>query len=195
MTFKRQLRVTLNVDEKQGLLYMDMNALRAEQIARIIEHTQDAYNFFGVALYPGNEERTVASILTEIDSGNSYGALIFGFSSLALIYAFDCVVVPLEYPTDIISEIDIEALGVTQNILSTRDRGNAQIACFRHLRNCFAHCQFSYTVVGTTTTVKLTDRNNKDTLTFTATCEVQAVMEIAKNVLNKAYDALEALTP
>ncbi len=172
-----------------------MDAQRAEQIARILEHTHDAFNFFGVALHPGNEGRTVASILAEIHSGNSYGALIFGFSALALVYAFDCVAAPLAYPSDIIAEIDIAALGVTKNTLDARDQGNAQIACFRHLRNCFAHGCFSYTVAGTTTTVVLTDRYANGTMTFQAACEAQEVGVIAEKVLMKAHAALVALVP
>lgn len=172
-----------------------MHPQRAEQIAKLLDQTLDAFSFLAVALLPSNQGRTVADIMAENQSENSYGTVAFGFSALALVYAFDCVAVPLKYPVNITAEIDITALGVTQNDPAKRDNSNLQVACFRHLRNCFAHGNFSYNVVGDVTTIVMIDKYDDGTITFQASCEVQEVTTVAARVLSKAFDVVAAPAP
>jgi len=166
-----------------------MDPQKAEQMARLLDQIQDAFAFLAVAMMPQNQGRTVSDIMDAKKSHNSYGAVVFGFSALALVFAYDGIAKDLNYPADITAEIDIATLGVTQNDLIKRDGGNLQLACFRHLRNCFAHSGFTYHVAGNTTTIALTDHQVDGTVSFQASCEAQDVATIAEKVLIKAQAA------
>lgn len=170
-----------------------MNAAEAEQVARLLEQYQDLFGFAAAALLPQNSAVQVGALLNRLGVRNPYGGLVFGFTALAIVYTYDAVAKELQFPASIVREVDRVRLNVQQNTISPPDGGSAEVACLRHLRNCFAHGRFTVAVNGAQTMVTMRDFNPGGVQTFEAVCEAQVVAEIAEKLLVAAHGEAAAI--
>lgn len=170
-----------------------MNPAEADHIARILEQFQDTFAFASAAFLPQQVATPVGDLITQLGVRNPYGGIVFGFTALALVYSFEAVAKPLEFPASIIGEVKLEHLTIAQNNLGHGE--SPEVACFRHLRNCFAHGRYSVTVNGAVTTVVMRDFNQAGAQTFEASCEAQIVVEMAERILIAAHDEAATRAP
>ena len=162
-----------------------MTPAEAEHIARILEQFQDVFGFAAAAFLPNAAATPVGDIITQLNVRNPYGGVVFGFTALALVYSFEAVAKPLNFPPSIVGEIKLGDLAIVQNNLGSGE--SAEVACFRHLRKCFAHGRYSVAVAGNTTTVVMRDFNPQGNQTFEASCEAQVVGGMAERILIAAH--------
>lgn len=168
-----------------------MNGEEAASVARLLQQCHAGFAFLAHALLPANRERTVSEILADLPSGEAYGTALFGFASLAFIYAHQYVYEPLGQPASIVEPIDPARLGVTVNRGPVGEEARA--GCLRHLRNSLAHGRWSVASDGVQVTrITLHDRHN-DQETFHAECDAVVLAETAEQVLIAAHAAVAAV--
>ncbi len=163
-----------------------MNQSEATHIARLLEQFHDLFGFAAAAFLPKNANVSIGALMRQLNTQNPYGGTAFGFAALAIIYAFDAVAKELNHPAALDALADPTLLNTTLNHQYTNEPSNR--ACFRHLRNCFAHGRFSVAVQGSTTTVTLQDFQPKGgAQTFDAVCDAVIVVNMAEKILIEAH--------
>jgi hypothetical protein len=169
-----------------------MDPAQAEHIARLLGQLHDGVVFMADA-FTGNQQRTIATVAAAHRTQNPLGGVVVAFAGVAIIYAYDSVAKPLNMPPSLVDLIDINALGVTQNSIGNGE--TAEVACFRHLRNAFAHGRHTALVIPPATTrLHLTDERG-GIATFGAECDAQIVVDLGERMLIEAHRTLVALAP
>lgn len=172
-----------------------MTPSEAEHIARILEQFHEMFGFAAHAFLPSNAAKTVGSLMMQLNVPPPMGGVVFGFPALAIVYSFEAVAKPLHFPASIMAEVKLQNLTIVQNALVASDAGAADRACFRHLRNCFAHGRYSVTVAGNVTSVVLRDFDQQKNQTFEASCDAQVVTDMAERILIAAHKEAAKLAP
>ena len=166
-----------------------MTKNEAEQIARILGQYHDAFAFLATAWFTGDKNRTIASVLASLNLEANASLATIGFAMVAFVFAQECVAKPLNFAENLITPRNLKTLGVTQNDLGC-DKTH-EIACLRHLRNCFGHGRFTLTQKRKEVWVDMRDNCPSGKQTFAGRCKAEQLIRIAEKILIKALRIVE----
>lgn len=164
-----------------------MTKKEADQIARILGQYHDAFAFLSEAFLRGNQNQTVASILSKLNLQRDAALCVFGFAAVAFIFSHDCVAKSLRCADELLPLRHLRTLGTTQNDVDASRGESNQAACLRHMRNCFAHGRFTLELKRKIVWVDMMDQNPSGRQTFAARCKAESVIRVAERTLIKTY--------
>ena len=123
-----------------------MNQAEATHYARLLEQYQDVLVFIMATQDASLRTVPVGQLAQQLNIGNPLAGAIYGFCTLAIVHSYDWIAEPEQFPASIVGAIDVNAINPGLNRIGNGE--TREVACFRHLRNCFAHGNFEFPQAG-----------------------------------------------